>query len=42
MPPTEAVAFNCVADSVVPKGMLAGLFQVITGAAWVTVICTVW
>ena len=41
VPPTEAVAFNCVADSVVPKGMLAGLFQVITGVAWVTVICTV-
>ena len=34
VPGTDAVALSCVEESVVPKVIFAGLFQVITGVAW--------
>ena len=35
-PEGVAVAFNCVALSWVPKGIAAGVGQVMTGVAWFT------
>jgi hypothetical protein len=41
LPGTFAVAFSCVALRAVPVAMVPGAAQVITGVAWLTVICAV-